>query len=184
MRYEHCHKNVEESILQDITPYGLKIYRKPGINGISPDFMDQWNSVLNSTERHLVELLLKESQKVVPSLNNEFETLLKSSFPKGFNIERHHIIKRGKKIVRSLLDKRIKKWGEFESNSFKYDSERHNNVDNQFKFVNFMDRIECKSKIQTNGSRPEVHVKEELTSSSNVTCNKSNNQLEISICEK
>ena len=70
LRYEHHHKNFEESILRDITPYGLSIYKKPGIGGISPDFMEQWNSVLKSKERHLVELLLKESQKVVSSLNN------------------------------------------------------------------------------------------------------------------
>ena len=57
---------------------------------------------------------------------------------------------------------------------------RRNNVDKRFKYVNFTDRVKRKSKIQTNGSEPEVHVKEELTSSSNVTCNISNNQLEIS----
>ena len=56
--------------------------------------MEQWNSVLKGTERHLVELLLKESQKVVSSLNNEFETLLKSSFPKDFKGERDRIVKR------------------------------------------------------------------------------------------
>ena len=70
--------------------------------------MEQWNSVLKGTERHLVELLLKESQKVVSSLNNEFETL-KSSFPKDFKGERDRIVKRGKKTVRSFQDKRIKK---------------------------------------------------------------------------
>ena len=37
-----------------------------------------------------------------------------------------------------------------------------------------------KLKIQTNGSQPEAHVKEELTSPSSVTCNISNNQLETS----
>ena len=86
--------------------------------------MEQWNAVLKSTERHLVKLLLKESEKVVSSLNNEFETLLLSSFPKNFKVERDRISKRGKKIVRSLQDKRIKKkWRKFESNSFKCDSE-------------------------------------------------------------
>ena len=58
----------------------------------------------------LVKLLLKESKKVVLSLNNDFETLLLSSFPKDFKVERDRIAKRGKKIVRSLQDKRIKKW--------------------------------------------------------------------------
>ena len=57
--------------------------------------MEQWNSVLKSTERHLVKLLLKESEKVVSSLNKEFETLLLSSFPKGFKVERGCIVKRG-----------------------------------------------------------------------------------------
>ena len=43
-----------------------------------------------------------------------------------------------------------------------------------------MDRVNCRSKIQTNGSQPEAHVNEDLMSSSSVTCNMSNNQLEIS----
>ena len=103
-----------------------------------------------------------------------------SSFPKDFKTERNRIVKRGKKIVRSLQDNRIKNWRKFESNSFKYDSERRNNVNNRFKFVNFTDRVKRKSRIQTNGSQPKTHVKEELMSSLNVTCNISSNQLEIS----
>ena len=43
-----------------------------------------------------------------------------------------------------------------------------------------MDRVKRKSKIQTNGSQPEAHVNEDLMTSSNVTCNISSNQLEIS----
>ena len=103
-----------------------------------------------------------------------------TSFPKNSKVERDRIAKRGKKIVRSLQDKRIKKWRKFESNSFKYDSESRNNVDNRFKSVNFTDRVKRRSKIKTNGSQPKAHVKGELTSSSNVTCNRSSNQLEIS----
>ena len=91
----------------------MRIYKKPGISGISPDFMEQWNAVLKSTERHLVKLLLKESEKVVSSLNNDFETLLLSSFPKDSKVERDRIAKGGKKIVRSLQDKRSKKWRKF-----------------------------------------------------------------------
>ena len=128
----------------------------------------------------MAKLLLKESEKVISPLNNEFETLLLSSFPKDFKVERDHIAKRGKKIVRSLQDKRIKKWRKFESNSFKYDNKSCNNVHNHFKLVNFMNRVKCKSKIKTNGSDTEAHVKGELTSSSNMTCNISSNQLEIS----
>ena len=92
LRNEHHHKNFEESILRNITQYGLRIYKKPGISGISSDFKEQWNSVLSSTERHLVELLLKESKKVVSLLNNEFETLI-SSFPKDLNVKRDRIVR-------------------------------------------------------------------------------------------
>ena len=145
--------------------------------------MEQWNAVLKSTERHLVKLLLKESEKVVSSLNNDFETLMLSSFPKDFKAERDRIAKRGKKIVRSLQDKRIKKWRKSESNLFKYDSESRNDVDS-FKFVSFTDRVKRRSKIKTNGNQPEAHIKGELTSSSNVTCNRSSNQLEISNIRK
>ena len=53
--------------------------------------MEQWNSVL--------KLLLKESQKVVLSLNNEFEKLYISSFPKDFEVGRDRIVKRGQNIV-------------------------------------------------------------------------------------
>ena len=53
-------------------------------------------------------------------------------------------------------------------------------MDNRFKFVHFTGRVKRKSKIKTNGSQPEAHVKAELTSSSNVTCNISSIQLEIS----
>ena len=128
----------------------------------------------------MVKLLRKEPEKVVSSLNKKFETLLLSSSPKDFKVERDRILKRGKKIVRSFQDTRIEKWRKFESNSFKCDSESRNNVDNRFKFVNFTDRVKRKSKIKTNGSQPEAHVKGELTSSSNVTYNISSNQLEIS----
>ena len=117
---------------------------------------------------------------MVLSLNNDFEALLLSSFPKDFKAERYRILKRGVKVVRSLQDKKIKKWRKFESNSFKYDSESRNDVDNRFKFVNFTDRVKRRSKIQTNGNYLEAHIKRKLTSSSNVTCNRSSNQLEIS----
>ena len=125
-------------------------------------------------------IIAQKISKVAFSSNDVFETLLISSFPKDFKTERNRIVKRGKKIVRSLQDNRIKNWRKFESNSFKYDSERRNNVNNRFKFVNFTDRVKRKSKIQTNGSQPKTHVKEELMSSLNVTCNISSNQLEIS----
>ena len=113
--------------------------------------MEQWNAVLKIAERHLVKLFLKKSEKVVSLLNNDFETLLLSSSPKDFKVERDRIVKRGEKIVTIFQNKRIKKWRKFDSNSFKYDSESRNDVDIRLKFVNFMDRVTRRSKIKTNG---------------------------------
>ena len=52
-------------------------------------------------------------------------------------------MQRGKRLFRRLQDKR-KKRKKFESNSFKHDSEKRNNVDNCFKFVDFTDRVKRK----------------------------------------
>ena len=63
-------------------------------------------------------------------------------------------------------------------------NERCNTADNCFKFVSYSDRVKCKSKIQANGSQPEVHIEEQLASSTNASGNISNNQLEISNIRK
>ena len=55
----------KESILRDVTPFGLRIKKNPGINVISSDFMNRWNSALKIAERSLVELLREETEKVV-----------------------------------------------------------------------------------------------------------------------
>ena len=60
-------------------PIRLGIKIKPGINVISPDFMQQWNSALQNTERRLVELLRDETTKIVSLLDVKFETSLKEA---------------------------------------------------------------------------------------------------------
>ena len=93
IRYEHHSRNFDESTLQDITPIGLKIKKQPGINVISPDFMQQWNSALKNTERRLVELLRDETKKIISSLAAEFETSLKEAYPRNLKAARERVIK-------------------------------------------------------------------------------------------
>ena len=38
LRYEHHHLNFQESILQDVTPFGLRIKKKPAITPKSTNF--------------------------------------------------------------------------------------------------------------------------------------------------
>ena len=90
---EHHSRNFDGSILRDITPIGFRMKKKPGINVISPDFMQQWNSALKNTERRLVKLLRDETKKIVSSLDIEFETSLKEAYPRNLKAARERVIK-------------------------------------------------------------------------------------------
>ena len=44
-RYDRHAENYKHSIIEDKSPYGLQINKKPGIQIISLDFFEKWNSV-------------------------------------------------------------------------------------------------------------------------------------------
>ena len=71
----------------------MDLKKKPGINVISADFMQQWNSALKNTERRLVELLRDETKKIISSLDAEFETSLKEAYPRNLKAARERVIK-------------------------------------------------------------------------------------------
>ena len=83
IRYDHA-ENYRRSIIEDETPYGLQINRKPGIQAVSVNFIEKWNEILKGTERKLVELLLTESVIVSKTIEAKFEKKLKETFPKNF----------------------------------------------------------------------------------------------------
>ena len=58
IRYDHRAGNYRRSMIEDETPYGLQINRKPGIQTVPVDFIEKWNEILKGTERKLVKLLL------------------------------------------------------------------------------------------------------------------------------
>ena len=88
---------------------GLRIKKKPGINVISPDFMQQWNSALKNTESCLVKLLRDETKKIVSSLDVELETSLKEAYPRNLKAARERIIKENLHLVESLQRRRSEK---------------------------------------------------------------------------
>ena len=83
IRYDHA-ENYRRSIIEDETPYGLQINRKPGLQAVSVNFIEKWNEILKGTERKLVELLLTESVIVSKTIEAKFEKKLKETFPKNF----------------------------------------------------------------------------------------------------
>ena len=62
LRYEHHREHYKNSLLNNITPYGLQLKKNTQIETVSKDFLVKWTNVLYEAERKLVQLLLKESQ--------------------------------------------------------------------------------------------------------------------------
>ena len=97
-------------MIEDITPYGLRMNRKPGIQTVSVDFTQKWNEILKGTERKLVELLLTESVILSKTIEDKSEVKLKETFPKSFRSLRNQIKKQSKEVVTKLDNRRRKKW--------------------------------------------------------------------------
>ena len=151
LRYEHHNENFKESILRDITPFGLRIKKNPGINVISTDLMNRWNSALKIAERSLVELLREETEKVVASLDTAFENSLKEVSSGNVQIARARVIKNGKHLAETLQKRRNSKCQKFE---------RQMNFD-LLKFVNVSDRERRSKKQRANELKLERLINDE-----------------------
>ena len=62
LRYEQHREHYKNSLLNNITPYGLQLKKNAQIETASEDFSVKWTNVLYEAEQKLVQLLLKESQ--------------------------------------------------------------------------------------------------------------------------
>ena len=89
-------------MLEDETPYGFRINRKPGIQTVSVDFIEKWNKILKETERKSVELPLTVSVIVSKRIEDKFEEKLKETFPKNFRSIRNQIKQQSKEAVTTL----------------------------------------------------------------------------------
>ena len=60
-RILHNEHHQGNSLLNDITPYGLQLQKHAQIDNISEDFPAKWLNILHKAERKLVNLLLEET---------------------------------------------------------------------------------------------------------------------------
>ena len=72
---EHHQENYKNSLLNDITPYGLQLKKHAQIETISEDFSVKLLNVLHEAERKLVNLLLEETKLVHQELENKFSKI-------------------------------------------------------------------------------------------------------------
>ena len=92
LRYEHQHENYKNSLLNNITPYGLQLKTKAQIETISEDFSVKWTNVLYKAEGKLVQLLLKESQLMYDKMVKELNDTIKSAYPENSEEIKNEII--------------------------------------------------------------------------------------------
>ena len=71
LRYEHHRENFRESLLNNITPFGLRIKKSPAIVPVNEDFHIKWHSILKNAEKQLIELLLIESETIIAKIQLE-----------------------------------------------------------------------------------------------------------------
>ena len=113
LRSEHHQKYYNNSLLNDITPYGLQLKKHAQSETISEDFPAKWLNVLHEGERKLVNLLLEETKLVHQELGNKFNKDLITNFPQNHTDIKNDIISRNLTLKTTLSDRRKKKWWKF-----------------------------------------------------------------------
>ena len=119
LKYHHHAENYHQSILQDITPFGLRLKKKDAINPISPDFDNQWYGILKDAKRKLLKLLLKEAQEISTSADTEFR--------ENYAKEKELVEKRNLKLKIVLEERRKRKWHKFRNRATVPEKKRINN---------------------------------------------------------
>ena len=118
LRYQHYGENYLTSLLEGLTPSGLKINKRPTFESVTDDFQNQWNSVLHDAEKRLVKLLLKESENVVAKVQSEIELeILDSQTTYEVTLER--LEQKHAKFKQNLEKRQDKEWKKFQQNAIK-----------------------------------------------------------------
>ena len=75
LKYCHRAENYQQSILQDITPFGLRLKNRAAINPISPDFNSHRNGIFKGAERRLRKFRRVQIQNFKKLLRKEIEII-------------------------------------------------------------------------------------------------------------
>ena len=70
-------KNYKISLEEEVIPTGLKLRKDPAFLPVTDGFQQKWDTILFNAERHLVELLLGETDSVIKKLELDFNKELK-----------------------------------------------------------------------------------------------------------
>ena len=109
LKYYHRAENYQQSILQNITPFGLRLKNRAAINLVSPDFNSLRNGIFKGAKRKLLTLLLQEAQKISESADSEFQEIIKKGNPNNYVKQKELVQKKNLKLKRILEERRKKK---------------------------------------------------------------------------
>ena len=71
LRYRLHKETLEEYLSQNLTPKGLQIKKRPGVDFKSEEFSKEWNAILTQTSQQLMGLLIKQYDKQISILKEE-----------------------------------------------------------------------------------------------------------------
>ena len=106
-------------MLEGLTPSGLRIKKRPAINSIFDTFEEQWNFVLYDAEKKLVQLLLKESDRIVNEIEIQIEIEISNDHITTSNTKRKKLEEKHLLFRQQLENRRAKKWKKFKERSRK-----------------------------------------------------------------
>ena len=91
LHYQHHRENYQTSLLEGLTPSGLRIKKCPAINPIYNMFEEQWNFVLYDAGKKLVQLLLKKSERIVSEIEIKIEIEISNDHTTTGNAKRKQL---------------------------------------------------------------------------------------------
>ena len=118
LRYQHHRENYQTSLLEGPIPSGLQIKKRPAINAISDTFEEQWNFVLYDAEKKLVQLLSKESERIVKEIEIQIETEISNDYTTTGSTSKQ-LKEKHLKFRQQSENRRAKKWKKFKERSRK-----------------------------------------------------------------
>ena len=113
LRYEHHQENYRNSLLNNITPYGLQLKKKAQIETISENFSEKWQNVLYDAERKLVQLLLTESELIYNKMDRDLNDIIRTTNPESVEEIKNEIMNRNLTLKVTLNERRVRKWHKF-----------------------------------------------------------------------
>lgn len=82
--------------MENESPYGLQINKKPIFQIIPIVFLEAWGSVLRNVERQLIEFLLTEAKVVSKAVVDKCEVKSREIFQENFRATRNKVKNKSK----------------------------------------------------------------------------------------